>query len=173
MYDVTSAMLWTKYIWSQKTVVWSSGSWQPCSVCSQCTFPATALHNQTTSSPYTFQLWSRWKCVPINVSKIKKKNIHEGVWGSVYIRVDPHFLDLGTNWKWAVSFTPLPLYSRGKRPPYPLDRRLSGPQSRSGWRGRRKNSWPSRNSNPDSSVVQPVASRCTTTLSRWSSSVSA
>jgi len=29
-----------------------------------------------------------------------------------------------------VSFTPLPLYSQGKSPWYPLDRRLSGPQSR-------------------------------------------
>jgi hypothetical protein len=30
-----------------------------------------------------------------------------------------------------VSFTPLPLYPRGQRPTFPLDRRVSGPQSRS------------------------------------------
>jgi hypothetical protein len=44
--------------------------------------------------------------------------------------MDPHFLDLGTSWRWVVSFTPLPLYPRGKSHRYPLDR-LGGPQSRS------------------------------------------
>jgi hypothetical protein len=47
----------------------------------------------------------------------------------------------------------------GKKPRYPLDRRLSGPQSRSGRRG--ENSWTFRGSNSDFSVVQPVASRYT------------
>jgi hypothetical protein len=28
--------------------------------------------------------------------------------------IDPHFLDLGTSWRWVVSFTPRPLYPRGK-----------------------------------------------------------
>jgi hypothetical protein len=46
--------------------------------------------------------------------------------------IDPHCLDLGTSWRWVVSFTPLPLYPRGKSPQYPLDRRLGGPQSQSG-----------------------------------------
>jgi hypothetical protein len=51
-------------------------------------------------------------------------------WGmEVYF---PSFFDLGTRWKWVVSFTPQPLYPQGKSPLYPLDRRLSGPQSRSG-----------------------------------------
>jgi hypothetical protein len=36
---------------------------------------------------------------------------------------------------WVVSFTPRPLYPLGKIPWYPLDRRLGGPQSRSGRRG--------------------------------------
>jgi hypothetical protein len=36
-----------------------------------------------------------------------------------------------------VSFTPLSLYPRGKSHRYPLDRRLGGPQSRSGLRGRK------------------------------------
>jgi hypothetical protein len=41
--------------------------------------------------------------------------------------------DLGTRWGWVVSITPRPcFYSRGKDPRYPLDRRLGGPQSRSG-----------------------------------------
>jgi hypothetical protein len=34
-------------------------------------------------------------------------------------------------WRWVVSFTPWPPYSRGKSPHYPLNRRLGGTQSRS------------------------------------------
>jgi hypothetical protein len=45
----------------------------------------------------------------------------------------------------------------GERPRYQLDRRLGGPQSRSG----RENSWPYRGSNCHPSIVQPVASRYT------------
>jgi hypothetical protein len=41
-------------------------------------------------------------------------------------------LDLSTSWRWVVSFKNLPLYSRGKSPQYPLDRRLGGPQTLSG-----------------------------------------
>lgn len=32
--------------------------------------------------------------------------------------------NLGTGWRWVVSFTPLPLYARGRGLRYPLDRRL-------------------------------------------------
>jgi hypothetical protein len=52
--------------------------------------------------------------------------------------IDPHFLDLGTSWRWVDKFTPRPLYPRGKNPRYPLDRRLGGPQSRSGRFGEEK-----------------------------------
>jgi hypothetical protein len=48
---------------------------------------------------------------------------------------------------------------RGKSPRYPLERRTSVPQNRSGGRG--ENSWPYQHSNTDPSVVQPVASRYT------------
>jgi hypothetical protein len=41
-----------------------------------------------------------------------------------------------------VSFTPWPLYSQGKSPWYPLDRRLGGPQSQSGCSGEEKNFQP-------------------------------
>jgi hypothetical protein len=61
---------------------------------------------------------------------------HEGVWGSGCI--DPYFLDLRISWRWVVSFTTWPLYSRGKNPRYSLDRRLGGPQSQSGRRGEEK-----------------------------------
>jgi hypothetical protein len=57
-----------------------------------------------------------------------------------------------------VSFTPRPLYSRGKNPRYPMDRRLSEHQSRAG--RKKKICDPYRESNSDPSVVRPVASRC-------------
>jgi hypothetical protein len=41
-----------------------------------------------------------------------------------------------------ISFTPRTLYPQGKSPWYPLDRRLGGPQSRSGRGGEDKNSQP-------------------------------
>jgi hypothetical protein len=46
--------------------------------------------------------------------------------------IDPHFLDLGTSWRWVVNFTTWPIYPRGRSPQYPLDRRFGGRQSRSG-----------------------------------------
>jgi hypothetical protein len=77
---------------------------------------------------------------------------HEDVSGSGCI--DPHSLDLGTSCRWVGGFTPLPLYPRGKSPRYPLDRRLSGPQSLSGQRGEEK-------------VLDPTGTR---TPTPWSSS---
>jgi hypothetical protein len=64
----------------------------------------------------------------------------ETYWGSGGIA--PRFLDLGTRWRLAVSFTPRSLYPQRKSPCYPLDRRLGGPQSRSGRGGEEKNSHP-------------------------------
>jgi hypothetical protein len=43
--------------------------------------------------------------------------------------IDPHFLDLGTRWRWVFNFTPRPLYPRRKSSRYTLDRRLGEPQS--------------------------------------------
>jgi hypothetical protein len=45
----------------------------------------------------------------------------------------------------------------GKDPLVSLDRRLGGPQSRSGRGGEEKNSQPRRESNPRTPIVQPVA----------------
>jgi hypothetical protein len=84
---------------------------------------------------------------------------YEGVWESGCI--DPHFLDIGTSWRWVVSFTSRPLYPREKSPKYPLDRRLGGLQSWSGRRGEEKILDPYRDSKSDPSVAQPVASRNT------------
>jgi hypothetical protein len=53
------------------------------------------------------------------------------------------------------------LYSWGKSPWYPLDRRLGGPHSWSGWHREVKILTPIGTWNSDSLVVQPVASRYT------------
>jgi len=61
-------------------------------------------------------------------------------WGSRDIA--PRILNLGAKWRLVVSFTPRPLYSRGKNTRYALDRTLGGPHSRSGRDGEEKNSQP-------------------------------
>jgi hypothetical protein len=53
------------------------------------------------------------------------------------------FLDLGTTWKWVLSFTPRPLHPQRKSQCFPLNRRLGGPQNISGRGGEEKNSQPS------------------------------
>jgi hypothetical protein len=58
---------------------------------------------------------------------------HEGVLGWRYS---------STHWRWVVTFKPRPLYPQGKNPWFPLNRRLSGPQSRSVGGGEEKNSQP-------------------------------
>jgi hypothetical protein len=80
-------------------------------------------------------------------------------WGSGSIA--PRILDLGTSWRCVVSLTPRPLYPQGKSPWYPLDRRLGGPQSRSGRGGEEKNSQPLSGLEP--LIIQPVAQCYTTT----------
>jgi hypothetical protein len=63
-----------------------------------------------------------------------------------------------------VSFTPRPLYHQGKRPWYPLDRRLGGPQSRSGRGGEEKNSQPPQGiepQNPNRPARSPALYRLT------------
>jgi hypothetical protein len=76
-------------------------------------------------------------------------------------RIDPRFLDLGTSWRWVVSFTARPIYSWGKSPRYPLNRRMSNPQRRCGRCEELKILDPTRDSNPDPSVVQLIASHNT------------
>jgi hypothetical protein len=73
--------------------------------------------------------------------------------------IDPHFLELGTSWRWVVSFTPRPLYLLWESLRYPLDRRLGWPQSWSGRRGEEKIIYPTgtRTPTPRSSSPYPVA----------------
>jgi hypothetical protein len=67
-------------------------------------------------------------------------------------------LDLGISWRWMVSFTPRPLNPWGKSHRYLLDRRLGGPQSRSGLSEEQKNLARAANWKP---IVQSVAPRYT------------
>jgi hypothetical protein len=80
-------------------------------------------------------------------------------WGSGGIV--PCILDLGTRWRWVVSFTHRPLYPQGT---------TRGTHWTGGWVGpravldavvKRKIPSPRRKSNPRTPIVQPVAQRCT------------
>jgi hypothetical protein len=63
-----------------------------------------------------------------------------------------------------VSFSPRPLYPQGKIPWCPWNRRVGGPQSRSGRGGEEKNSQPLPGF--ETPIIQLVAQRFTTELSR-------
>jgi hypothetical protein len=78
---------------------------------------------------------------------------HDDVWGSGCI--DPRILDLGTSWRWVITFTPQLLYSRGKSLWYTSDRRLDGPQNRSGWRREEKNIAPNGTRAPSTRPPRP------------------
>jgi hypothetical protein len=72
-------------------------------------------------------------------------------------------LDLGTRWRWVVSFTPRPLHPRGKSSLCPLHRRLGAAQSLSEGYGDEKNLASTGNRTP---AVQPVTI-ATELLEEW------
>jgi hypothetical protein len=76
--------------------------------------------------------------------------VHMGEW-----RYGSTILNLGTKWRWVVRFTPRPLYSRGNSPWYPLDKKLIGPQSRSGRCGVENISCPCLELNPGPPATSP------------------
>jgi hypothetical protein len=80
------------------------------------------------------------------------------------VGIVPRILDLGTRWRWVVSFTPRTFHLQGKSPWYPLGRKLGGSQSRSGRGGEEKNSEPLPGLEP--SNIQAVAQRYTIELPR-------
>jgi hypothetical protein len=61
-------------------------------------------------------------------------------WGNGGIA--PHILNLGTRRRLMVSFTHRPPYSQRKIPRYPPNKRLGGPQNKSGRGGEEKDSKP-------------------------------
>jgi hypothetical protein len=87
----------------------------------------------------------------------------KAIWGvEVYLH---SFFDLGTRWRWVVSFTSRPIYPQEKSACYPLDRRLGGPQSRSGRGAEEKNPQPLPGLEPP--IIHPVDQRYSTELSRF------
>jgi hypothetical protein len=78
--------------------------------------------------------------------------------------IAPLIPDLGTIWRRVVSFTSQPFYPQGKSPCYTLDRRLGGPQTRSGHGGEEKNSQPL--PGLELPIIQPVTQRYTTEIFR-------
>jgi hypothetical protein len=78
--------------------------------------------------------------------------------------IAPHIIELGTRWRWVVSFTFRRLYPQGKSSLYSLDRRLFGPQSRSGRGGGKKNS--QLLPGPEPPIILSAAHRYTTEISR-------
>jgi hypothetical protein len=87
--------------------------------------------------PYISNLLGKGKFVPLlnYLSTMPWRRMGEWKYSAT-------ILDLSTGWRWVVSFTYRPLYPRGKNPRCPLDRRLGGPQSRSGLWGEEKNLLP-------------------------------
>jgi hypothetical protein len=72
----------------------------------------------------------------------------------------------GTRWRWEVASRPGRFTPRGKRPRYPFDRKLSGPQSRSKLSDEEKNTCPCQKSNPGRSAHSPLATTATQFISQ-------
>jgi len=67
--------------------------------------------------------------------------------------IAPVIFNLGTTWRWVVSFTIRPLYPHGQSQRNRMDWSMVGPQSRSVCGGREKNTCPDWNHTP---TVQPL-----------------
>jgi len=86
------------------------------------------LHHHTTDNlwRFGFQIWfftlnSNKSSLCITKYYAMKAYGTVKVWLQVFLTI----------WRWMLSFILRPLYSRGRSPWYPLDRRLGGPQRRS------------------------------------------
>jgi hypothetical protein len=112
---------------------------------------------------YYEKLQSKGKRYSCTCTFLTKHHAMEEYWGKGGIA--PHILDLGTRWRWMVSFTPQLLYPpQEKTTWYLLDRRLGGPQNQSGHSSEEKNSQPLLRLKPP--IVQSVAQHYTTELSQ-------
>jgi hypothetical protein len=79
------------------------------------------------------------------------------LWRCMGWRYSSTILNLGTRWRWVLSFTPRPLYPWVKSPRYPFNMRLGEPQSQSGCSGVEKNLLPLPGIKPRPSSLLPVA----------------
>jgi hypothetical protein len=114
----------------------------------------TLLGNMDTNELINIQ--NTWKVkVKVKLSLcLTKHHTMKAYWGSG--RIGPHILNLGTRWRWMVSFTPWPLYHRERAP---------GTHWIGGWVWpravldavvKRKIPSPRREPNPRAPIVQPV-----------------
>jgi hypothetical protein len=87
---------------------------------------------------------------------LTKHHVMENYWRSGGI--PPRILDLRTRRRWVVSFTSRPLYTPGKSPWYPLDRRLGGPRPFLNTVVKKRIPSPRRKLNPRTPIDQPGAS---------------
>jgi hypothetical protein len=76
----------------------------------------------------------------------------------------PRILNLGTGWRWVVSFIRPPLYPHGRSPWHPLDRRLDVSHNRSGRGVKKKNSKSLPGLEPP--IIQPLSQPHIAELSR-------
>jgi hypothetical protein len=106
--------------------------------------------------------WLKGKEVKFSLWFLTDHHTMKGYWGCR--GVAPCILNLCTKWSWMVSFTPMLVYPQGKRPCYPLDRRLGGPQSQPRCSGEEKKSHPMPGLEPP--IIQPVTQCYSTELSR-------
>jgi hypothetical protein len=72
-------------------------------------------------------------------------------------RYSSTIFNFNARWKCVLTITPLPLYTWKNSPQYPLHQRLSSDTADQDATEKRKNSCPCQESNPNSSVVQPIA----------------
>jgi hypothetical protein len=107
------------------------------------------------TSAYNFSIRCPHILITFRNDTPEYQNIRNSWWCIEQLNVySSSFFELGTRWRWMVSFTPQPLYPQGNSPWYSFDRRQGGPHSHSGRDGEKKNSQPLRESNFD---LQPVA----------------
>jgi hypothetical protein len=114
-----------------------------------------ATHRYTTELSLDLSTMSKMKsslCLPQPSSTPWRRT------GSVEAQLHAYF-DLGTRWRRAVSFTDRPPHHPGKSPCHLSDRRMGGPQSRSGHGGVEKNS--KLLPGPEPPTTQPAAQRVT------------
>jgi hypothetical protein len=93
---------------------------------------------------------------------LNKHHALKAYWGSGCIA--PCILEIGNRGGVSCQLHGPAALSKGKSRRYPLDRRLGGPQSRSGRDGEEKNSQPLSGLKP--LIIQPVAQRYSTELSK-------
>jgi hypothetical protein len=110
------------------------------------------------NEPSSYMKSYRYSC-PCALTKHRVMKAYSGSGG-----IARRILDLDTRWRRVVSFTPRPLHPQGNSPWYPIDRRLSRPQSWFRRGGEEENSQPL--PGLESPIIQPVAQRFTTELIR-------